>query len=164
MLGSSEKTDNLSLKPSSSRVHKVLAHSYMFYFLVFLLGLSLDFVFPIKIKFFGQSPMIDVGIVFLVLSTILIFWAQRTSRHLEKEVINKDTFSHGPYCYTRSPTHWGLFMLMLGFGIIANAFFVIVFSILSFVITRIVFISKEEKILAEKYGEPYLEYQRQVRL
>ncbi|KKP64099.1 MAG: hypothetical protein UR62_C0020G0001, partial [Candidatus Nomurabacteria bacterium GW2011_GWF2_35_12] len=68
------------------------------------------------------------------------------------------------YCYTRSPTHFGLFLLMLGFGIITNALFIIIFSVISFIITKFVFIRKEEKILAEKYGIPYLEYKKSVKL
>ncbi|KKP71662.1 MAG: hypothetical protein UR70_C0021G0015 [Candidatus Nomurabacteria bacterium GW2011_GWB1_35_20] len=53
---------------------------------------------------------------------------------------------------------------MLGFGIITNALFIIIFSVISFIITKFVFIRKEEKILAEKYGIPYLEYKKSVKL
>jgi protein-S-isoprenylcysteine O-methyltransferase Ste14 len=85
-----------------------------------------------------------VGFLFLLFGTFLIFWAQKTSLNLKKEDIKKETFLHGPYCYTRSPTHYGLFLLILGFGIVSNSFFVIVFSIISFFITKIVFLKKEE--------------------
>lgn len=46
---------------------------------------------------------------------------------------------------------------------IVNAFFIIVFSFISFLITKFTFLSKEEKILAEKYGAPYLEYKKSVK-
>lgn len=146
----------------SDKIHKVLAHSYIFFFIVFLLSLSLDFIFPIKM--FSQSVMSMIGIALLVLASALIFWAQKSSRHLEKEDLSKETFKHGPYGYTRSPTHFGLFLLTLGFGFMINAFFVIIFSILSFIISRIIFIGREEKLLAEKYGEPYIQYQKDVKL
>jgi len=148
--------------PHKNSVHRVLAQSYLFYFISFLFGLFLDFIFPLKI--FGETALISVGVTFLILGTFLIFWAQRTSHKLKKENINKETFCHGPYCYTRSPTHFGLFLLMLGFGIITNALFIIIFSVISFIITKFVFIRKEEKILAEKYGIPYLEYKKSVKL
>jgi len=104
-----------------------------------------------------------IGFVFLALGTFLILWAQTTSRHLKKENITPETFCHGPYCYTRAPTHLGLFLLMLGFGFISNAFFVILLTLFAFFIGKLVFLDKEEKILAEKYGAPYLEYKKMVK-
>jgi protein-S-isoprenylcysteine O-methyltransferase Ste14 len=101
--------------------------------------------------------------LFLIFGTFLIFWAQKSSHSFKKETINKEIFCNGPYCYTRTPTHYGLFLLTLGFGMINDAFFIVIFSIISFIITKFVFIRKEEKILALKYGEPYLEYKKTVK-
>ena len=143
-------------------VHKVLAHSYTMYFVLFLVGVTLDLVF--KLQIFASSVMVPVGVSVLVFGTILILWAQMTSRNLKKQNITKETFLGGPYSYSRSPTHWGLFCLMLGFGIIANAIFVILTTLISFLISRYVFLDQEEKILEEKYGAPYLEYKKAVKL
>ena len=105
-----------------------------------------------------------IGAIFLIFGTCLIFWAQKSSLDLNKENMSKETFYHGPYRYTRSPTHFGLFLLILGFGIMTNALFIIIFSIISFILTKFILIKKEEKILAEKYGAPYLEYKKSVKL
>lgn len=148
--------------PHKNKVHKILAHSYLFYFISLLLGLFLDFAFPLGV--FGNSIVALVGIIFLIFGTFLIFWAQKSSLKLQKENMTKETFSHGPYRYSRSPTHFGLFFLTLGFGIIANALFIVIFSIISFLITKFVFIKKEEEILVQKYGAPYLEYKKVVKL
>jgi len=156
-------TERLESKnPHKNKVHKVLAHSYFFYFISFLLGLLLDFVFPFKV--FDETIMILTGLVFLIFGTFLIFWAQMSSHKLEKKNMNKETFCRGPYCYTRSPTHLGLFLLMLGFGLMTNSFFIVVLSILSFFIPKITFIKKEEEILTQKYGAPYTEYKKSVKL
>ncbi len=144
------------------KVHRILAHSYIMYFILFLAGVLLDFIFQIKI--FSSAVVMPLGAVFLALASSLIFWAQKTSRDLNKENLSKETFCKGPYCYTRSPTHWGLFFLMLGFGIIANAVFVVLSTLISFLVSRFVFLDKEEAVLAEKYGAPYLEYKRSVKL
>lgn len=145
-----------------NRVHRILAHSYAMYFIFFLAGVTLDFVFRLKI--FSGSVMAPGGILLLLLGTLLVFWAQKTSHKLDKKNMTKETFCRGPYCYTRSPTHWGLFFLMLGFGIIANAVFVVLTTLLSFLVSRFVFLDKEEKVLVEKYGTPYLEYKKSVKL
>lgn len=154
------ESDNKTEKAKPS-VHRVLAHSYFTYFLFLLIGVCLDLIFDLKI--FNNSFAIPVGFSFLVFGTLLIFWAQKTSRNLKKEGLSKDTFCGGPYRYTRSPTHWGLLFLTLGFGLVVNAFFIVVFSVVSFLITKFTFLIKEEKILAEKYGTPYLEYKKSVR-
>jgi len=72
-------------------------------------------------------------------------------------------FCRGPYCYTRIPTQWGLFFLMLGFGIVANALFVILFTILAFFISKFVFMGEHDRILVEKYGDAYAEYKKLVK-
>jgi len=104
------------------------------------------------------------GGLLLVLASLLIIWAQSTSRNLHKHDITKETFCRGPYCFTRSPTHWGLFIMMLGFGIMIHAPFIILTTVLSFIITRTIFLRKEESILAQKYGHAYLEYKKSVKL
>jgi len=144
-------------------IHKVLAHSYAVYLILFLVSICLDFVFRIKIL---SSPvMIEIGFFVLILATLLILWAQKTSHDLRKiQEVKMEHFCRGPYCYTRSPTHWGLFFLMLGFGIIANAFFTIICTIIAFLITRFIFLDKEEKMLEQKYGAPYIEYKKKVQL
>ena len=144
-----------------NKVHRILAHSYSFYLIAFLLGLFFDFLFPVKL--FEAYSVIPLGFIFIILASMLIYWAQMTSLRLEKGHVSKETFCHGPYCYTRSPTHWGLFLLLLGFGFINNAFFIVMFTLISFLITKLVFIKKQEAVLAHKYGAPYLEYQKTVR-
>ena len=143
-------------------VHKVLAHSYAVHFLFFLAGVCLDLIFNLKV--FKSSVVVSLGFVLLAFGTFIVIWAQKTSRSLKKENITRETFFHGPYCYTRSPTHWGLFLLMLGFGMVINAFFVMVLSLVAFVFTKMTFLHKEEEILALKYGVPYLEYKKSVKL
>ncbi len=142
-------------------VHTILAQSYTIYFLALLFGIFFDFLFPRKL--FEQSTLVPVGAVIIVLSTCLIFWAQTTSRNLKKETLTKESFCSGPYCFTRIPTHLGLFLLMLGFGLVMNATFIILFTVLSFLVTKLIFTKMEEVMLADKYGAPYLEYKKSVR-
>lgn len=147
-----------SQKPS---VHKVLAHSYSVFFIFFLIGVFFDMVFNLRV--FDSFFLLPVGLFFLVFGTVLILWAQYTSRNLDTKNVTKETFCKGPYCYTRTPTNFGLFFLMLGFGMIINAFFVILFTLISFIITKFFFLDKQEKILEEKYGAPYSEYKKSVK-
>ena len=148
-------------KEARHLVHHTLAHSYTVYFFVLLFGVALDMLFPIKI--FNSTHM-NIGLVLLVLSSVLIVWAQRSSNHLAKvEEVQKHHFNRGPYKYTRTPTHWGLFFLVLGFGLLINAFFITVLTVVSFFITKFVFVKDQENILERRYGEAYNEYKKSVR-
>ena len=149
-------------QPKQYRVHKILAHSYAMFFVLFLFSVALDLVF--KIRIFKSSVTVPFGLVLLVIGTLLVLWAQKSSRNLNIQNLTKETFSAGPYRYTRHPTHWGLFFMMLGFGIIANALFVILFTLISLFVAKRVFIEKQENVLDEKYGTPYLEYKKSVKL
>lgn len=144
-----------------NKVHRILAHSYLVYFLFFLLGVTLDLIFNFKI--FNDFFVRPLGFISLAFATILIFWAQNTSRNLKKEDISKESFHRGPYRFSRSPTHWGLFFLMLGFGMVTNALFVILTTLFSFFVAKYLFLNKQERILEEKYGDAYIEYKKNVK-
>ena len=148
-------------KKLNGSVHAVLAHSYMAYMASFLLGFLLHVIFLTKIS--NSKFIIFLGFSFLFFATLLIFWAQNTSRALDKSNISKETFCQGPYKYVRMPTHFGLFLLIFGFGLLINSFFIILFALISLVANKLIFIKKEEDLLSNKYGSPYLEYKKSVR-
>ena len=148
--------------PHKHKVHHVLAHSYSVYFILFLIGFFLDLVY--KVSLFADSTMLPLGVSILVLATGLIFWAQKTGRDFKKVAeVKMEHFCRGPYCYTRIPTQFGLFFLMLGFGIITNSFFVSLLAVVAFIIAKFVFIGKQEKMLEQKYGVHYTEYKKAVK-
>ena len=143
-------------------VHNVLAHSYVSYFVLLVFGLLIHLFFPIDIY---NHPLVGyLGFALLFLATLLILWAQTTSRKLDIKNINTELFFHGPYCYTRMPTHWGLFFLMFGFGLMINSLFVVLFTFIFFIITKLSFIKREEAILVAKYGQAYEKYKASVRI
>ena len=151
----------LNSNPHKNKVHGILAHSYFVCFAFFLIGILLDFIFKLKVLSFPF--MVPTGFVLMFLASILIIWSQKTSRNLKKETLTKNTFCKGPYSITRSPTHWGLFLLTFGFGIMTGTFFIVISSVVSFIITKFIYLKKEELILEKKYGTPYLEYKKSVR-
>jgi protein-S-isoprenylcysteine O-methyltransferase Ste14 len=142
-------------------IHRILAHSYSVYFILFLISISVDILFKFKIP--TSLGAEETGFILMVLGSLLIFWAQDTSRDLKKGSMDKNIFYKGPYRYTRTPTHFGLFFLILGFGIMFGAPIVIISTFISFIVSKSIFLYAEEKILSEKYGAPYLEYKKSVR-
>ena len=149
------------MDPKRMSVHRIAAHSYMVALLFLLLGVFCDVLW--KPFIFYETLTAPLGMLFLGAGTILIIWAQHASHHFVKENVTPESFSRGPYHFTRNPTHWGLYFLLLGFGLATNALFVIITTVISFFVTKIVFLSREEQLLATKYGEPYLEYKKSVK-
>lgn len=108
------------------------------------------------------------GILFMVLSPLLISAAQRASRkfkrvHLQREVGPTD-FMYGPYKYLQSPTHMGIFLLSLGFSIVMNSAMLVVATFVAYLITHLFFLPAEQEVLKKKYGATYEAYLKLVKL
>ncbi|MFA6514741.1 MAG: isoprenylcysteine carboxylmethyltransferase family protein [Candidatus Paceibacterota bacterium] len=145
-------------------VHFVLLHSYSIFLIAVVLGVFLDIVF--KLKIFSNEIYKYVGFAMLIISSLIIYWAQSTSANYQERVHKKEgrsNFEFGPYRYMRSPTHFGLFIMTIGFALIINSLFSVIFTIIAYAITKLFFLKREEKILEKKYGEVYRDYKKKVR-
>ncbi len=145
----------------TSKIHSSFAHSYVIYFAAVLIGLILDIFIPVSVIPGNLSSII--GIVFLLVAPALIIWAQMSSEKTHFDRHNgKPNFAHGPYAFMKSPTHFGLDILIVGFGFLLNSIFMIIFSIISFLLSRFVFVKKAQQLLEEKYGSQYTNYKKSV--
>ncbi len=142
-------------------VHLILSHSYTVFLLAVVLGLIIDTFIPIDI--FKPDRYNNIGFAMIVLGSILIYWAQHVSRNKLHKKGDELNFECGPYKYTRTPTHYGLTIMTLGLGILINSVFSVVLILIAFVITKLVFLKKEEDLLEDKYGEAYSDYKKKVR-
>lgn len=142
-------------------VHKVLAKSYLTYFLFCSFGLFLSVFFPIR--FFVPQAVVLAKICFLI-GPVLIVWAQITSHKFEKvkQQTGELRFKCGPYQYLRNPTQLGLVVLVLGYAFITQTAMLFVTTGVAYIISN-VFFRKHESILESKYGAPYKEYKSSVR-
>lgn len=143
------------------RIQSILAHSYSSFFLFFIIGVILDLIFSVRI--FPSSFAEPFGIFSIAVGSLVIFWAQRRPPILHVPEVTTENFCRGPYCYSRNPTHWGLFFLVLGFGIIANAFFVVVLTVLSFLVSKLLILKKHDMVMRENYGQAYKDYKNKVK-
>lgn len=149
-------------------VQFVLAHSYFIFLFAVILGAFLDPL--IKDKIFSNDIYQIVGFSMLVFSSIIIYWAQKTSScsNYKKRLMENNSspyfyFKFGPYKYLRSPTHFGLFIMALGFSLIINSLFGLVLIIIAYFITKFFFLKKEEDLLEIKYGQVYSDYRKKVK-
>ncbi len=145
-------------------VHFILLHSYLIFLFAVILGVFFDTFYNGRI--FSHSIYQYIGFLMLIISSIIIYWAQSTSlNYKEKAKKNKSVslFESGPYKYSRSPTHFGLFIMTLGLALIINSLFSVIFTIMAYLITKFFFLKKEEKLLENKYGQTYIDYKKKVK-
>jgi len=136
----------------------------MVFFVGLVVGSLGELYFPVH---FPNSGLKFIGTLFLFIGPLLILWAQKTSsktrklRYEAESVI--DTFAHGPYAFTRSPTHYGIGIMFLGYSFIVGSVWLVLTTLLAFVVAKVFLLKKEEKILVEKYGEGYRDYKKKVK-
>lgn len=148
----------------SGMVHFVLLNSYFIFLFAVILGAFLDPL--IKNKIFSNSIYQNIGFLMLIIGSMIIYWAQKTSSNYKQREIKDESrsyFEHGPYRYMRNPTHFGLFIMTLGFSLIINSLFGFVLTIIAYIITKFFFLKKEEKLLEAKYGQVYIDYKKKVK-
>lgn len=153
---------NINDNESTGIVHVLLSHSYIIFFFSVILGVVFDALFPIRI--FNGIVYEYIGILMIIVGSYIIHWAQSstsTTNLTEERDIN--FFLKGPYKYTRNPTNLGLTMTVLGLGFLINSLFVIIFILIVYTISRLVFIKKQDIILEERYGDVFREYKRRVK-
>ncbi len=145
-------------------VHIILSHSYTMFFFAVILGLVFDIVIPISI--FADYIYQQIGAILILLGSILIYWAQHASscskEKMAQEESSKRNFACGPYKYSRNPTHIGLTIMTLGLAFVLNSLFSIILVVIASLITKFIFLKKEEILLEKKYGQDYLDYKKKV--
>ncbi len=160
-----QKMENKSTP--TSFIHSLLAKSYSVYLVGFIVGVLLDAAFPVSIMQNG-APL--VGVFIMLLGTALIFWSQKTSKRTAHARNNPNTqhdvsyFYKGPYKIFRSPTHVGLALLLASYGFLANSLVIIIVTVIVYILVKIFFVSKQDKMLEDKYGDTYRQYKKKVRI
>lgn len=146
-------------------VHQTLAYGYSVYIVAIVGSFIAQRIYPHSFVFPGMEY---TGLAFIVLGTLLVFWAQNASYRSapvrqNAEKTEREQFHVGPYKFSRSPTQYGLFLMVFGLGILEGMTFLVITAVISLLLGRFIFIRKEEKHLALKYGDPYREYKKKVR-
>ena len=112
-------------------------------------------------------PVRIVGLVLVFASGVLGKWGEATLKRAGTNVNPHQPslviVSEGPYRYTRNPLYLALIGLYLGITIAVGTAWPLVFLIPVLLVTHFGIIKREERYLAAKFGQPYLEYLARVR-
>ncbi|MEI7689068.1 MAG: isoprenylcysteine carboxylmethyltransferase family protein [Candidatus Nomurabacteria bacterium] len=159
-----DKKLNNEVHHISGIIHVLLYHSYVVFLLAIVLGIISDAIFTFG-KFQGSIYQI-IGLLMIIIGTFIVFWAQKTTSYKKIEAQkDRDTnfFIKGPYRYTRNPTNFGLSLMSLGLGFIIGSLFSIIFVVITYFISKLIFIKRQDSILEERYGEVFNDYKKKVK-
>ncbi|NYB26536.1 MAG: isoprenylcysteine carboxylmethyltransferase family protein [Methanobacteriaceae archaeon] len=132
-------------------------------------------VIPIGIVYLAQlpwslSPIFPYGIlpgVILIITGVWIIFRGIKGLRLSHGVAGYDQgdalVNTGIFAYTRNPMYFGAILLILGWFLVSAFTFILISTILFFIVFFIV-AKSEEKQLEQKYGKKYRAYKRKVPL
>jgi protein-S-isoprenylcysteine O-methyltransferase Ste14 len=107
------------------------------------------------------------GIVLIILAPTLALSALRTMKAAGTNVHPSEPaltiVRDGPFRFTRNPMYLALCLLQIALGFFLNDWITLLFVIPLALIFHYGIVLRDERYLATKFGEPYLQYKRQVR-
>jgi hypothetical protein len=105
-----------------------------------------------------EPTWLEAGLVVALTGTGLRAWASGTIR---KNVVLAVS---GPYAFTRNPLYLGSFLVGLGLTIGAGLWYLVAIYVVGFAGLYGWKMKLEERLLAERFGEPFREYAAEVPL
>lgn len=118
----------------------------------------------------GDGEWLSLAGKLLILFAIGIdLWALVTFSKANTSVdpLNPDKASalvcHGPFAFSRNPMYVGLALMLSGWGLIQNSWFVVPIVFIFVIYMTMMQIKPEEKVLTEKFGDAFTHYQSRVR-
>ena len=89
-----------------------------------------------------------------------LFKKHQTTLKLEE---SNQLIREGVFSKTRNPMYVGMCILVFGFSILSTNVIALSLPFIFLVLVNLIFITKEEHLMVEKFGEEYLEYKKNVR-
>lgn len=115
------------------------------------------------------SPWNNVGIGLVVAAILLdivslgLFFKAHTTFNPIKPENTRELVTGGSYRFTRNPMYLGMVVILIGWGLWLGSVLPFLLIPVFMVVLTYQQILPEERILAEKFGESYLKYKRNVR-
>jgi len=136
------------------------------YFLIaLLLAVSLHLIWPMVkiIKF----PYNWSGVILIIVGGWLAIWADNIFKKRKTAVKPYEESSvlvrEGPFCFSRHPMYLGMVISLLGIAITLGSLVSFIAPLAFYLAMQFIFISIEEKMMEEKFGERYRDYKKRTR-
>jgi len=121
----------------------------------------------IRLPMMKYSLCLVCGMIFIMLAPALALSALRTMKAAGTNVHPSEPaltiVRDGPFRFTRNPMYLALCLLQVALGFFLNDWITLLFVVPLILIFHYGVVLREERYLTAKFGEPYLQYKREVR-
>lgn len=121
----------------------------------------------VRVPIMGYGRCLVCGSVLITLAPTLALWALQTMHAAGTNVHPAEPaltiVRGGPFRFTRNPMYLALCLVQVALGLFLNDWITLLFAVSLALILHYGVILREEKYLTAKFGEPYLQYKREVR-
>jgi len=143
----------------------IITHPPVFYIMALLIGLGLDYLYPIS---FGFMEVTRTASIFIFISSGIIlalgfgmFATNKQSPSVHASAAK--VYKSGIYAYSRNPLYLSLVLLMLALSLFFDKVWIAIMILPVIIIVNKFVIEKEETYMEDKFGDDYLDYKKKVR-
>ncbi|MEI6437135.1 MAG: methyltransferase [Candidatus Omnitrophota bacterium] len=104
----------------------------------------------------ATAPSIGLGLCFIAPGVLLRLWSNSYAVKTEKLT------TCGPYAFVRNPLYLGTLLILLGFVLLVQIYWVGIAALLAFTFAYIRTIGQEESLLESMYKDDYRAYKKAV--
>ena|SRR2546428_6385080 len=143
----------------------VIALPPLLYFVILVLGVALDFLFPLH-PFPGRPTRI-LGALLVIASIALAIWGRRTMSAAGTNINPREPalvlVTNGPFRFSRNPLYLALTGMYAGVALLINGLWTLILVVPLLIVTQVGIVQREERYLERKFGEEYRAYRSRVR-
>ncbi len=144
-----------------------LAYSPAVMFVSVVFGVFFHELYKIDlVKTEWYAIAVYIGFFFLLMSPLLIMWAQSTRRNVidHPSSVTRETLHAGPYSFSRNPSYLGQLFLIGGLALLLNSLIILGVVFILFVYFTLYYIPREEYMMKEDFGEEFGAYKKRTRM
>ncbi|MFN8179720.1 MAG: isoprenylcysteine carboxylmethyltransferase family protein [bacterium] len=112
-------------------------------------------------------PARGIGAALFIGSAVLAQWGKRlmirAGTNVRPDEPTTAIVTEGPFRYSRNPLYVATVGVYLGVALLVNGLWPVVLVVPAILVLQWGVITREERYLAAKFGEPYLAYKKRVR-
>src|SRR6058998_1573144 len=142
----------------------LLARPPIVYLISILVGFGLNAVWSVELVPHALEPL---GGLLILLAVALFVLSVREFRRARTPIRSRKAvtavITTGPYRFSRNPIYLSFTLLQLGLGLWANSVWLVGLLIPTLVLMSYGVIAREERYMAQKFGDEYLRYRASVR-
>ncbi|MDG1438225.1 MAG: isoprenylcysteine carboxylmethyltransferase family protein [Emcibacteraceae bacterium] len=143
----------------------IAVHPPVFYIVAALIGVGIDYLFPLS---FGSDAMLETaGIIIFLLGLIIavlsfkIFASNKQSPSVHASA--SKIYQSGVYAYSRNPIYLGITLWLVAAALYFDNVWLLIITVPLILFMNKAVIEKEEAYLTSKFGDDYLSYKKKVR-